>query len=138
MKYLVCVDESAHAKKAFEMVLRLVKPEDSILLIHVGIFRTPLVESDASRKEKQQVQMNVDRLVTDFLMLSKKCGVGTFDGVCALREDPRDYIVEMARLHAIDCIVVGARGMSPIAGLLLGSVSDFIVHHAKCSVLIAK
>jgi hypothetical protein len=42
--------------------------------------------------------------------------VVSLDGSTELRDDPREFIVEQAETHKVDCIVLGARGMSPIAG----------------------
>lgn len=35
-------------------------------------------------------------------------------------------------------LVVGSRGRSPMAGLVLGSVSQAVIHHAKCPVLVVR
>ena len=45
-------------------------------------------------------------------------------------------IVEAAREHGADVIVVGTRGHSPVAGLLLGGVTQRLLHVAHCPVLV--
>lgn len=47
-------------------------------------------------------------------------------------------ILEMAKKGGYDLIVLGSRGLSRVVGFLLGSVSDAVVHHAHCPVLIAR
>jgi len=37
-----------------------------------------------------------------------------------------------------DLVVVGARGLGPIDRLLVGSVSERVLHHAGCAVLVVK
>jgi nucleotide-binding universal stress UspA family protein len=46
--------------------------------------------------------------------------------------------VELAKEGDFDLIVMGARGMSKIRELLLGSVSEGVVRNAPCNVLIVK
>ncbi|MCC2672718.1 MAG: UspA protein, partial [Armatimonadetes bacterium] len=54
-----------------------------------------------------------------------------------LREgDPAAQILAVAREGEADLIVVGARGVSLIEGLLVGSVADRLVKDAPCSVLL--
>jgi nucleotide-binding universal stress UspA family protein len=52
--------------------------------------------------------------------------------------DPVDRVVEYAKEHRPDLIVVGSRGLSGAGRFLLGSVSDGILHHVHCSVLVVK
>ena len=54
-----------------------------------------------------------------------------------LEGDPAKRIVELARLRDVDLIVVGSRGLGPVAGALLGSVSRDVLHHADRPVLVA-
>lgn len=54
-----------------------------------------------------------------------------------LEGDPADRILELARLRDVDLIVVGSRGLGPIAGTLLGSVSREVLHRADRPVLVA-
>jgi nucleotide-binding universal stress UspA family protein len=52
-----------------------------------------------------------------------------------LREgQPADVLCEEAK-HA-DLIVVGSRGLGGFRGLVLGSVSQQVVHHAPCPVVV--
>lgn len=49
---------------------------------------------------------------------------------------PAHQIAEVAREAGADLIVVGTRGHSAIAGLLLGSVTQRLLHVAPCPVLV--
>lgn len=51
---------------------------------------------------------------------------------------PARVIVDEAKDWNADLIVVGSHGRSFWGRLTLGSVSDAIVHHAPCSVLVAR
>jgi nucleotide-binding universal stress UspA family protein len=47
-----------------------------------------------------------------------------------------DQIAEIARETGADAIVVGTRGRGPIAGALLGSITQQLLHDAPCPVLV--
>jgi nucleotide-binding universal stress UspA family protein len=51
---------------------------------------------------------------------------------------PAEVIVDVAGEDAVDLIVIGNRGMSGVGRFLVGSVSDRVVHHAPCSVMVVK
>jgi nucleotide-binding universal stress UspA family protein len=52
--------------------------------------------------------------------------------------DPAETIVEYARNIQADLIVCGSRGLGTLTSLLLGSVSQHLVMHAPCSVLVVR
>jgi nucleotide-binding universal stress UspA family protein len=54
-----------------------------------------------------------------------------------LRGSPEQQIVEEAKTWGADMIVVGCHGRG-FWGRMLGSVSDAVVHHAPCSVLVVR
>lgn len=49
---------------------------------------------------------------------------------------PAYEIVAYAKEHHPQLIVMGTRGRSPMAERLLGSVSDYVLHHAPCPVTV--
>lgn len=49
---------------------------------------------------------------------------------------PADVIVEEAEALGVEAIVIGSRGISDIASLLLGSVSHRVLHTAPCRVIL--
>lgn len=52
--------------------------------------------------------------------------------------DPGEAILNAAAAEGADLIVVGSRGRGPVGRLLLGSVSDHIVRHADCPVVVVR
>ena len=51
---------------------------------------------------------------------------------------PASEILTAAEAGGFDLLVVGARGLGTVGRLVLGSVSDRVVHHAPCTVLVVK
>lgn len=51
---------------------------------------------------------------------------------------PRMTICQVATEEKVDLIIMGSRGLGTVKRLLLGSVSDYVIHHAPCSVLIVR
>lgn len=54
------------------------------------------------------------------------------------RGDPRFEIVDEAKEWRADLIVVGSHGRTGIERWLLGSVAEYVVRHAPCSVEVAR
>jgi nucleotide-binding universal stress UspA family protein len=48
---------------------------------------------------------------------------------------PAREIVDESQ-NGYDLIIIGSRGLGEIKGFLMGSVSDRVSHHAKCSVML--
>lgn len=63
-------------------------------------------------------------------------------GVRPIRERalgrPEYAIIEAATREGVDLVVVGSRGLSGLARVLLGSVSAYVATHAHCSVLVVR
>ena len=55
-----------------------------------------------------------------------------------LEGNPGDELVRESETGEYDLLVVGTRGMGGLKSLLVGSVSNKVVHHAKIPVLLSK
>ena len=51
---------------------------------------------------------------------------------------PGRAICELAQTWSADLIIVGSRGLKGIKEMFLGSVSNYVTHHAPCSVFIVR
>jgi nucleotide-binding universal stress UspA family protein len=55
-----------------------------------------------------------------------------------LEGPPAEAILRVAETRACDLIVVGSRGLGELKAVLLGSVSERVLHHSTVPVLIVK
>ena len=63
---------------------------------------------------------------------------GTVAGAHLRIGEVAEEVVDLAEELEVDLIVVGTRGRSVIGRALMGSVSDSVVRHARCPVVVAR
>ena len=66
------------------------------------------------------------------------CQDGVAADSLALEGKPAETIIQAARDNDCDLIVLGSHGRTGLDRLLMGSVSQQVVTHAKCPVLVVK
>ena len=55
------------------------------------------------------------------------------------RRPPKRFIIHAAtETYPIDLIVIGATGKGTLTRAVVGSTTDYVVNHAKCSVFVVK
>ena len=52
--------------------------------------------------------------------------------------NPGRTICDQAQLWSADLILIGSRGLTGVKEMFLGSVSNYVTHHAPCSVLLLR
>ncbi|EYU18168.1 hypothetical protein MIMGU_mgv1a023549mg, partial [Erythranthe guttata] len=52
--------------------------------------------------------------------------------------DPKEMICNVADQMGVDLIAIGSRGLGKVKRAFMGSVSDYVIHHASCPVLVIK
>lgn len=130
-KILVAVDESPQALKVFEQALELAKKESASLMVFHGIElearHTYLTELEVKTEQAQ-------RLLQAYQQKAKNQGI--LAEFSYRTGEPGASICDLAQSWRADLVVLGRRGFKGLAEVFLGSVSNHVVHHAPCSVLV--
>jgi nucleotide-binding universal stress UspA family protein len=98
------------------------------------------VEEDIAGKGGAPIHATEDEIQADIRELGKKLSEQGIDTSVQMANvmlgGPAHAIEEIANAAGADVIVTGTRGHSPVAGLLLGSVTQRLLHIAKRPVLV--
>jgi nucleotide-binding universal stress UspA family protein len=140
VKILVGIDESSHSERAVEFVGRLRWPAGSRVIV-VGALRplADLAPTDlGGTPVPEELVADSRRRLESVVARAREvlCTAGIPSEGRVLAGDPREVLLEVAQGEHADLLVVGSRGNTGIARLVLGSVSSHVVAHAPCSVLV--
>ncbi len=135
---IVCAtDGSEHARKALSLARDLAKLHGAqLFLVHAYPSMSDLLGfKDYSSIATHRIA-NGQKILDEALEALQ--GTGIVVETELLEGPTAEAILKVAETRKADLIVLGARGLSPITGLLLGSVSQKILHHAPCPVLVVR
>jgi nucleotide-binding universal stress UspA family protein len=147
MKVLISTDGTKQGDAAVEMLRLLhVGPGDLVKLISVVDMALPLAIDvyGGYLPDTAELEKVARENATRFLESSLNKVKGMFGDHApelsgeVLFGSPESRIVETAEQIRADLIIVGSHGYNRWERLLLGSVSDSVVHHAPCSVLVVR
>jgi nucleotide-binding universal stress UspA family protein len=135
-KILLAVDGSPSSEVATQAAIGFVeKTGASVEVVHV---REHMISSRAGSGLDLETRDEAAALLSGVVDKLKEAGV-TAHG--AMRQAPPSRvaheIIAAADETGADLIVVGNRGLSSFSGMLLGSVSNKLVHLAGCPVLVS-
>lgn len=146
MKILLATDGSQYSRKAVEKCFELlssVKDKEIKILSVVeplhSITAEPFgVSNEYYHKVEDDLKKQANNVIaeTEQLISQKEENVQIISQV--LFGHVKQVIVEEAKDWGADLIVVGSHGYGFFGRVLLGSVSDFVLHHAPCSVLVVR
>ncbi len=139
-KIVVAVDGSPHAERAIEVAVDLAKHYHAALSI-VTVIPAPVVVTATEPWVPPQLPDAEAKYYHDILEKAKKKAEDL--GAPAKKTDILEgHVVEELLTYiekeVPDLLVIGSRGLSTARRLLLGSVSDALVHHVKCPTIVVK
>jgi len=122
----------------FHAINHLPKRQDVL----VGSYVTPyagLYESETLSLSDRMVEETIQELNSSLRSMQEYASA---QGIEADYEygigEPGKLICERARQYETDLIVIGRRGRRGLSEILLGSVSNYVIHHAPCHVLVVQ
>ncbi|MFQ4141694.1 universal stress protein [Chlorogloeopsis sp. ULAP02] len=153
-KILVALDTSIIGRSVFEEALALAKAvQANLTLLHV-LSSEEEGSPDISLLSSPEYYLGLGMSIKILEMQQKQWEKFANQGLEMLRSlaeeatnsdvsteftqqlgNPGRTICEFARNGKYDLIVIGHRGRSGLFELFLGSVSNYVLHHASCSVL---
>jgi len=143
MKYIVAVDSSKKAEEAFMFTLKLVKENDSIVLIHItelniSSLLDPLHDRiDAVVNYENKIEAN--KIKQNYELLCTQAKVKSEFIIEESTSSPIEQILKfLLTLNEEKILVVGSRGksISTLERIFLGSTSEALVREASCPCLI--
>lgn len=153
---IIAIDDSKFAENAFKCYVdNLHKPDNRVILLHVVENLIHVKDMSPGRiiELQKEAEQKAATLKEKFTAMAASLGLRQGD-ILEIRkgdnlqvqaevrlekaEKPSHGIIEIADKEKARFIVTGSRGMGVIRRTILGSVSDFILHHAHCPVFVYK
>lgn len=138
-KVLVPIDGSDNSFRALDAALLLsenlgakvtaIHVMEEIPVLHIQSEKLLRQLLDAYKKERQVILTKCSEIAT-----SKGLSINTK----LLQGNAGSTILDVCEKEKYDLIVMGSRGMGKFRELVLGSVSNKIVHHSSCPVMIIR
>ncbi|MEW6223131.1 MAG: universal stress protein [Chloroflexota bacterium] len=136
-KLLLATDLSeastAATEEAFELAGRLGASLLIVSVIDPGSLRLP---GGRYHARMDQVRARREAMAQALVERGRDAGIAVsflvWDG------DPGDMIVSAAEAERADMVIVGSHGRGAVGRLFIGSVSEHVVRHAPCPVLVVR
>ena len=133
-RILLAVDGSASSVRAKEAAAALANGSGSEIFV-VHIREIEVTRGEHAKEDSDDAILLVDSVVNGLQVQGLKVA-----GECrnATSGQVAPSILTVAKEFNADIIVMGTRGLSDFAALLVGSVTHKIINHAECAVLVTR
>ncbi|KAL5210607.1 hypothetical protein ABZP36_006230 [Zizania latifolia] len=154
MKVAVAVDASEESLHALAWALDNIvvrRGVSSLVIVHaqpgadhyvypvaahgIAIAYAPAAAIESMRKAQDEISRKVVSRALDACK-QREASVNATGAI--LEGDAKEAICQAVEEMHADLLVLGSRGLGKIKRAFLGSVSDYLVHHACCPVLVVK
>ncbi len=135
-KILVAIDDSSATATVFTKALELAQRNAAQLMIGHSIEIVSSSQLTVNLIDLKIETQQAQGLLQVYYHKAKKQGI--LAQFSYQTGDPGTNICDLARTWGADLIVLGRRGLKGFAELLAVSMSNYVVDHAPCSVLVVQ
>jgi nucleotide-binding universal stress UspA family protein len=140
LRYLVAYDGSDGSKGALDQTLFLSSADSTILVLSLIESFTMFDSSGVPLENEGDCdavnEAHLASVKDSQNSIVAKLGDRKHELHTSLVSDTREGLLQEAKRLDADIIVVGSRGLSTISRLLLGSTSEFLIHHSPIPVIV--
>jgi nucleotide-binding universal stress UspA family protein len=139
-KILVPVDGSENSFRALEHAIflstKIQEAQTTVLYIIEDQPSLYIYSPKTMEKVRADYKRESTKILERCKEMANKSGINIH--TVLLEGDPASKIIGYSEREKFDIIIIGSRGMGKFKEVILGSVSNKVLHHAKCSVMLVR
>jgi len=136
-RILVPVDGSPYSMRAAEYALKIAALMDAeILLLHCHKAFPSMLREPYFQQAIDKIIEKSNQLLLPYRQLLEKSQLA-FE-IRTLEGPAKKTIAQVAQKEAFEMVIMGTRGLTDLAGVVLGSVTHRVLHSVSCPVLVVK
>jgi nucleotide-binding universal stress UspA family protein len=139
-KILVPVDGSENSFRALEHAIflstKIQETQTTVLYIIEDQPSLYIYSPKTMEKVRADYKRESTKILERCKEMANKSGINIH--TVLLEGDPASKIIGYSEMEKFDIIIMGSRGMGKFKEVILGSVSNKVLHHAKCSVMLVR
>jgi len=139
-KILVPVDGSENSFRALEHAIFLSKKIEGAQTTVTHIIEDPpsvyIYSPKVMEKVREDYKSESAKILERCKDMANKGGINIHTVI--IEGDPASKIIGYSEMEKFDIIIIGSRGMGHFKEMILGSISNKVLHHAKCSVMVVR
>jgi len=136
---MVAVDGSEAAEVAFKKAANVaLRNHGKLLLVHIIDLRAFQSVASFDGVLAEQAEELAKTTLKGYVDEANKLGLEDIETVIEYGSPKAIIAKELPEKYKVDLIMLGATGLNAIERLFVGSVSEYVIRHAPCDVLIVR
>ena len=134
---LVAVDCSSYSEKVVDKAIEFSRlKKGKVLLVHCHRRFSTIIGQPARDREVPLIKKEAQQRIDPYLLRFREQDIPVEQRL--MEEPAASAITDIATIESCDLIIMGSRGLTNLASLIVGSVTSRVLQTAPCSVLVVR